>query len=590
MSIPRPEYPRPDLVRADWFNLNGEWQFTFDDENRGLAEGWQSGRDFDRRINVPFVYQAPLSGIGGNDLHHILWYRRTFEVPSGWYGRRVKLNFGAVDFEAQVYVNGKLAATHRGGHTPFCADITPLLALDNHNELVVRVYDDERLAQPRGKQYWKKDSGGIWYTRSSGIWQTVWLEPVGEVSVQSLRVNSWDSSGRVEVVAYTGCSDPRVRIRAEAIWNGNVVACSEAAAASYEPTSSAGRGAHLFLQIPSPHLWSQEHPNLYDLNVTVLRDGQEVDRVLSYFGIRSLRLDGGTLLLNEKSVYQRLVLDQGYWPNGLMTAPSDDELKADILRMKEMGFNGCRKHMKVEDPRFLYWADKLGYLVWGEMAACWEYSDLALQYFIPEWQEAILRDRNHPCIITWTPINESWGVDERFVAARPDQLAFLDGLYHLTRALDPTRPVNGNDGWQNPLSDLATIHDYAQNAAILKQHMDTYVAQPNAGAVFSHGLAMHLPGNPYRGQPILVTEYGGIGLVQGKESWGYGQVAGSAEELLARFDALTTALQQVPRLVGYCYTQLSDVEQEENGLYTYDRKPKLDPAKVREINERRRHV
>ena len=588
MPIPRPEYPRPDFVRTDWLNLNGEWQFAFDYDDSGLHRGWQHGVEFDRRIQVPFPYQAPLSGIGDTSFHHVLWYRRSFEVPANWYGRRVRVNFGAVDYEAWVYVNGKLAMHHRGGHTPFSADITHFLSLDNHNELVVRVFDSESLAQPRGKQYHIRESGGIWYTRSSGIWQTVWLEPIGDVALERVRINSWDLSGHVSVDAHLDLHDPSVRVKAEAFFDGRCVASAEGGMNHPQIASSWSRCARLHLQIPAPQYWSVEKPHLYELKLTVKRDGLPIDSVQSYFGIRSLRIQGGTVLMNGVGLYQRLILDQGYWPQGLITAPSDDELKADITRMKEMGFNGCRKHMKVEDPRFLYWADKLGYLVWGEMPACWEYSDSAVQNNSAEWQEAILRDRNHPSIVAWTPVNESWGVEERIVAERPDQIAYLNALYSLTQALDSSRPINGNDGWQNPQTDLATIHDYTQHGEKLKCNLETYVKSPHLGAPFPPYLVAHLPGHPYQGQPILVTEYGGIGLAEGKEGWGYGQVAHSAEELLKRLDEITGAIQSVPECVGFCYTQLSDVEQEQNGLYTYDRKPKLDPAAVRAIMERRK--
>jgi len=588
VSIPRPEHPRPDLERADWLNLNGEWQFAFDDDDSGLAGGWQSGRELPLRIVVPFAYQAPLSGIHTRDFHHVLWYRRLFEVPRGWFGRRVRLNFGAVDYSCAVYVNGKLAGTHQGGHTPFGFDITRLLNPNNRNELMLRVYDDERVSQPRGKQHCRYASEGCSYTRTSGIWQTVWLEEVGDVAIEQLRINSWDLSGHVQVEALLDKPDAAVRVRAEAEWDGQVVASAEGGVQSDRVETTAGRCVRLQLQIPNPHPWSVEHPNLYGLSLAVLRGGEVLENVSSYFGIRSLSVQGGTVLLNGRRLYQRLVLDQGYWPDGLLTAPSDDELKADVARMKEMGFNGCRKHQKLEDPRFLYWADKLGYLVWSEMANTFEYSDEAVSQFTAEWEAAVLRDRNHPCIVAWTPVNESWGVEAAMLTERPDQIAFLNALYHLTRAFDPTRPINGNCGWQNPQTDLATIHDYSQDPAALKEHIQAYIANPRTNAANAVSLAQHLPGCPYQGQPILVTEYGGIGLVSGKDAWGYGHVAQSAEELLARYDALTGALQQVTECVGYCYTQLSDVEQEQNGLYTYDRKPKLDPAKVRAVNERRR--
>ena len=588
MSIPRPEYPRPDMIRWDWLNLNGEWQFAFDDDDAGLAGGWQGGHDLPQRINVPFAYQAPLSGINTRDFHHVIWYRRAFQVPEGWFGRRVRVNFGAADYEAAAFVNGKLACTHRGGHTPFGADITRLLSLDNRNELVVRIYDDERLCQPRGKQHHRYESAGCSYTRTSGLWQTVWLEPLGATAIERLRVHSWDKSGHVTLDVLLDKPDTSVCVRAEALWENKPIAVAQGCVQSERAETTAGRTVPLHLQIPSPRPWSCEQPNLYGLRVSVVRGSETLDAVDSYFGIRSLEIHGGAVFMNGRRLYQRLVLDQGYWPDGLMTAPTDDELKADIQRMKDMGFNGCRKHQKLEDPRFLYWADKLGYLVWGEMANTFEFSDDAVRNFTAEWQEAVLRDRNHPCVAAWTPINESWGVQADVMMQRPDQIAFLNALCHLTHTLDPHRPVNGNCGWQNPETDLVTIHDYTQDSAELKKHIETYIADPASNVGLAVGLPQHLPMSPYRGQPILVTEYGGIGLVSGQNAWGYGNLAQTPGELLARYDALTGALQQIPECVGFCYTQLSDVEQEQNGLYTYGRKPKLDPAKVKAVNERRR--
>jgi beta-galactosidase/beta-glucuronidase len=586
MPTPRPEYPRPDLVRSDWHNLNGEWQFAFDDLDTGMQAGWTSGHEFDARIIVPYCYQSPMSGVHTRDFHHILWYRRFFEVPHGWYGRRVRVNFGAVDYEAWVYINGHLAATHRGGHTPFSADITKFLNDENKNEIVVRVFDGERVSQPRGKQSEKYESSGITYSRTSGIWQTVWLEPVGILAIKRVRINSWNLDGHVSLEVLLDRADPRVRVVAEAMWEQNVVASAEAGPGDDNPNWLNGYCVKMNLQIPKPQPWSVRTPNLYGLRLTVRREGTVMDNVQSYFGIRSLEIHDGVVLLNGVSLYQRLVLDQGYWPDGIMTAPSDEALKNDILYMQEMGFNGCRKHMKLEDPRFLYWADKLGYLVWGEMAAAYDFSDAAIQNYSAEWQEAVVRDRNHPCIITWTPINESWGVDRDVISQHPEQIAYLDSLYHLTRALDPSRPVNGNDGWQNPMSDLATIHDYTQEGFNLRERLEAYVHTPTKAA-FAHGYMQHLPGHPYRGQPILVTEYGGIALVTDDQAWGYGRAAHSPEELLARYADLTSAIQSVRQCMGYCYTQLCDVEQEQNGLYTYDRKPKVDPLKVREINEHR---
>jgi beta-galactosidase/beta-glucuronidase len=594
--VPRPEYPRPQFRRPHWTNLNGEWAFAFDDESTGLARGWHraspqdlrsEGSPFDRRITVPFCYQSRLSGIGDTSFHDVVWYARTFEAPAE--GERLLLHFGAVDYRAAVWVNGVPVASHEGGHTPFSADITPSL-VEGDNVVVVRAEDPSRDATlPRGKQYWKERSEGIFYTRTTGIWQTVWLEPVGRRRIDALRLTPEVDAARLDVEVSIEGFEPGLSLRLAVSLRGNPVLDDRVGLPAPVVERSLpllARGAapetpHLS-EWPKPALWSPEHPNLYDLRLELLDDaGNVLDAVESYFGMRKVEARDGQVFLNGRPCYQRLVLDQGYFPGGLLTAPTDEDLRRDIELAKTMGFNGARKHQKVEDPRWLYWADTLGFLVWGEMANAYQYSPDYVRRITTEWQDAVRRDHNHPSIVAWVPMNESWGVPE--LATDPSQMDHLLSLYHLTRSLDRTRPVVSNDGWEHALTDLCTIHDYGDPEDLSRR----YTTPESSVAARPANRPIYAPGHGYRGEPILVTEFGGIAFSGEEGGWGYSTVA-DAEEFLGRYEAMISALLRSETVQGFCYTQLTDVEQEVNGLLTYDRKPKADPARIREITARER--
>ena len=591
-DTPRPEYPRPQFRRQDWTNLNGEWAFAFDDEDAGLTRGWQgvaaedlrSGSAFDRRISVPFCYQSSLSGIGDTAFHDVVWYARTFEHSLASADERLLLHFGAVDYRASVWVNGVEVASHEGGHTPFSADVTHALR-DAENVVVVRAEDPSRdVTIPRGKQYWKEESEGIFYTRTTGIWQTVWLEPVNRRRIDTLRLTSDVDAACVDVEVGLRGFEPGVSLRLSVELDGERVLEDRVEAFSsllerrlpLRRRGEAPDTPHL-AGWPSTALWSPEHPNLYDLRLELLDAGGEtLDAVESYFGMRKIEVRNGRVFLNNRPYYQRLVLDQGYFPDGVLTAPTDEDLRRDIELAKEMGFNGARKHQKVEDPRWLYWADALGFLVWGEMANAYRYSADYVRRITAEWQEAVRRDYNHPCIVVWVPMNESWGVPEVDTDAR--QIQHLLAMYHLTRSLDTSRPVVSNDGWEHALTDLCTIHDYrdADTLGRLYETAESGIAEPERRPVYA-------PGHGYRGEPVLITEFGGIAFRSGDpETWGY-RIVSNAEELLERYGSLITALAHSDVVQGFCYTQLTDVEQEINGLLTYDRKPKADLARIREF-------
>lgn len=593
-DLPRPEYPRPQFRRQQWINLNGEWRFAFDDNNVGLAKDWpyitaeelQSGSSpFDRTIVVPYCYQSRLSGIGDPSFHDVVWYARTFDFPlEDSAGERLLLHFGAVDYRATVWVNGVRVAEHEGGHTPFSADITHALR-EQDNVLVVRAEDPSQdITIPRGKQYWQEDSEGIFYTRTTGIWQTVWLEPVNRSRIDGLRLTPDVDAASVDVEAEIEGFRPGTVLRVTVSYAGETVLddrieAQSAPVARRLPLSSGEA-------LPTPHigdwqgvhLWSPEDPNLYDIRLELLDAlGNRLDTVESYFGMRKVEAHNSKIYLNNRPYYQRLVLDQGYFPEGIMTAPTDDDLRRDIELAKQMGFNGARKHQKVEDPRWLYWADTLGFLVWGEMANAYEYSPEYVRRITSEWQEVIWRDYNHPCIVTWVPVNESWGVPR--LSSDPQQVEHLLAMYHLTRSLDSSRPVVSNDGWEHARTDLCTIHDYGSAEDLARR----YATPESAASARPAKRPIYVAGHEYRGEPILITEFGGLAFASDAAGgWGYSTVA-DGEEFLKTYEALISALLRSETVQGFCYTQLTDVEQEINGLLTCDRRPKADLQKIREI-------
>ena len=578
-NVPRSEYPRPQFRRAEWQTLNGTWEFAFDDENVGLVERWFDAaqkHDFPLSITVPFVYQSELSGLGNREFHNVLWYRRSFQVPQSWAGRNVLLHFGAVDYRAWVWVNGQMVAQHEGGHTPFHADITPFLA--EENEVVVRVEDiaTDR-SQPRGKQYWKEQPEGIFYTGSSGIWQPVWLEPVAPVHLERVRFTPRLDEQAVEVHCYTGVTVSGI-VELEISFEGKPVA-------SAWLELKEGEGSAL-VALNELHLWSPQAPNLYDVTIRLDQDnsptGEAVDEVHSYFGMREVAISEGRVLLNGEPYTMKLVLDQGYYPDGLLTPPTDAAIRRDVELVLEMGFNGVRKHQKVEDPRYLYWADRLGLLVWGEMANSYHFSDAAMARLMAEWQAVVERDYNHPSVVAWVPLNESWGVPRLKDDARQSQ--FLLALYYQTKAMDPTRPVMANDGWEHVHSDLCTVHDYCDDPALMAAR---YSDLNEVLAFRPSERHLYVPGFEYQGQPIFVTEFGGVAFrSRDEEGWGYSRAA-NAEEFLEAYAGLVGALLESELVQGFCYTQFCDVEQEINGLLTYDRQPKVPLEKVRAVNEGR---
>jgi beta-galactosidase/beta-glucuronidase len=548
-------------------NLNGAWRFAYDDDNRGLAERWYMGHTYDRSITVPYAYQSLLSGIAETDFHDVVWYERDFELPDDWAQQQLLLHFGAVDYQAQVWVNGVFVRQHEGGHVPFHADITHALQ-PGPNRITVRAQDiTSDLEQPRGKQYWERESASIFYTRTTGIWQTVWLEPVHRTHIASFRLVADIDQAQLTVHCKVAnpCDDLMLEVRVS--YDGALVAeqvlAVEAARAS------------LVVPINPLYLWSPETPHLYDLRLRLLRHAHVLDSVDSYAGMRRIAVDNNQITLNNQPYYMRLVLDQGYHPQGLLTFPSDEAIRRDVELTKAMGFNGARKHQKAEEPRYLYWADRLGLVVWGEMANAYQYSEDAVQRITQEWQEVIARDFNHPCIVAWVPINESWGVPD--LKGDPRQRQHLLALYHLVRSLDTTRLVISNDGWEHALTDLLTIHDYEGRGDVLRQR---YASLENILAAQPANRDLYVAGYSHRGEPVLVTEFGGIAYQKNSQNgWGY-TMASADDDFIQRYRDVVAGILSSPVVQGFCYTQLTDVEQEINGLLTYDRQPKVDLAVI----------
>ncbi len=572
-QAPRPEYPRPQWVRADWQNLNGVWEFEIDHGLSGLERRLHQGKLFAGTITVPFCPESELSGIGHKDFMGGVWYRRAFILPEGWQGKRILLHFGAVDYAATVWINGQLAGRHLGGYASFTLEITPYL-IPGQNTLTVFAADDTRSPlQPTGKQSDRYESYECFYTRTTGIWQTVWLEAVPATYLRRPRYFTDPNQGSLTVhIGIDGPSDG-LTLRAAVSAEGCIVCETETAI-------NANGQCAFTLTIPNPRLWAPGNPFLYDLTFTLKQGDQAVtDRIIdqaqSYFGLRDVRIAGKRVLINNRSVFQRLILDQGFYPDGIYTAPSDEALRRDIELSMAMGFNGARLHQKVFEERFLYWADRLGYLVWGEFPS-WGIDTAhpqALERFLPEWVEVVERDFNHPALIGWCPFNETP------TRQNPE---LLRAVYRITKMLDPTRPVIDTSGYVHVETDIYDCHNYEQDPARFAQ---TYELFKLTGEDAWRNFPQH--DAPYQGQPYFVSEYGGIWWNPGQsddKSWGYGNRPRSAEEFLARYKALTETLLFNPNMFGFCYTQLTDVEQEVNGLHTCQRKPKFDPAIIRQIN------
>jgi len=588
VSIPRPEYPRPQFVRRDWLCLNGEWQFEIDASDSGLERGLlqQELRD---RIIVPFCPESSLSGVTHTNFMNAVWYRRTVTIPEAWAGRRVLLHFQAVDYDATVWVNGVEVGRHRGGFTPFTCDLAGVASPGETITIVVRARDDHRPPQPRGKQSQRYANYGCLYTRTTGIWQTVWMEPVPDLALSRPRLTPDMANSVIRLEQRISNNRPGLQLRA-ILRDGDGVVCTATR------TADADLSPRLDLPIPEDRrrLWSLADPHLYDLEIELVdADCTTIDWATSYAGLRGVTIDGQAIKINGEPIFQRLVLDQGYYPKGIMTAPSDEALRRDIELSLAAGFNGARLHQKVFEERFLYHADQLGYLVWGEFAdwGCRGYrpEEDHLQpglTYVTQWLEVLERDYSHPCIVGWCPLNET---------GQPitDRITVLDdatrAMLLAVKAMDTTRPVLDASGYSHRVSeaDVYDCHDYEQDVVKFQAHH----ASLAEGKPFYNGPQDRTWSIPYCcGQPFFVSEFGGIwwnpDVKSGEDSWGYGKRPGDIEEFYERFKGLCDVLLDNPHMFGYCYTQLTDVYQEKNGIYTFDRRSKFDLERLRRVQQR----
>lgn len=591
MKCYKKDYPRPQFVRDNWENLNGTWDFGFDDENCGEKDKWFESFPGTQKIQVPFTYETKLSGIQDETRHDNVWYHRTITVDGGKLkDNRFFIHFEGSDFHTKLWVNGQYAGDHKGGYSRFSFDITELLK-DGENTLTVKAEDSFDMQQPRGKQRWIDENFGCWYVQTTGIWKTVWTEYVPNIRLDKVKMtpNLHESALELEYEVEAPES-----VLGESLM---VVAAVSFADTLISKTMSVITSNHTAVKVDVFHrgknglewgvrTWSPESPDLYDISFQVVKDGTVVDSIDSYFAMREIRIDGPNILLNGHPLYQRLILDQGYWKDSHLTPPSEEALIEDIDKIHALGYNGLRKHQKTEDERFLYWCDVKGMLVWSEMAAAYQYSDNAVEEFTREWVEIVRQNYNHPCIITWTPINESWGVSQ--VETDRTQQHFTEMVYYLTKSLDKYRPVIVNDGWEHTISDIITLHDYEEAGETFYKRYTVFREQIfNTDVYHCIGKSAFANGFEYVGQPVIISEFGGIAFNNDDSGWGYGNKVNTKEEFVRRFDDITTAVKELPYCCGFCYTQVSDVQQEINGLMDMERNFKVDPEIIKEINERR---
>jgi beta-galactosidase/beta-glucuronidase len=569
-------YPRPQLRRAGWVSLDGPWDFAIDREGR-----WSSPDDvpWDKTIQVPFAPETKASGIGDTSFFSACWYRRTVKLEPAVGGERWLLHFGAVDYAATVWLNGRRIAFHQGGYTPFTVDATGAAASAAGEVTVVVCAEDDPhdLEKPRGKQDWQLEPHSIWYPRTSGIWQSVWLEKVPATWLQHLRWTPNLERWEIGIEAWLGGDLPQdVRLKVELRSGGKLLGSDVYGVIGRECIRRIALSDPGVDDYRNEMLWSPHSPTLIGARIELLdAQGTTIDTVLSYTALRSIGVQGPTVVLNGRPYPLRFVLDQGYWPQSGMTPPDDDALRRDVELVKAMGFNGVRKHQKVECPRFLYWADRLGLLVWEEMPSAYRYTTTAVQRLTREWVDVVLRDISHPCVIAWVPFNESWGVPNLPEVAA--QRHFVQALYHLTHTLDPTRLVIGNDGWESVATDIIGIHDYDDDPERLSARYSAISGIPQLFQRERPGGRALLLGegsNPAQ-QPIMLTEFGGIACAGDEPGgWGY-SVAESTADLATRYEALLGLVRRMSMFAGFCYTQLTDTYQERNGLLYFDRRPKF---------------
>lgn len=578
-------YPRPQFVRNNWLNLNGEWNFLFDDENIGEQKQYYNSFPHSSKINVPFTYETKMSGINDESIHENIWYQKSIDIKKASKENMI-LHFEGSDFITKLWINGKYVGMNVGGYHRFSFNITNFI-IEGENNFTIKVEDSLSKSQPRGKQRYKKDSWKCWYIQTTGIWKTIWLERVEQTYIISSKLTPNFDEENIEIELLTNIdeSDNKFEVETEILFNDGITNSIRLPIENnslkytidiYKNTSK-----------NQVQYWSPKHPNLYDIVYKLYCNDKLVDEVYSYFGLRKISIDKDKILLNNEEIYLKMILDQGYWKDTHLTIPNEDALIKDINLVKKYGFNGIRKHQKIEDERFLYYCDINGILVWSEMANCYEFNDQSIEYFMNEWIKVVKQNYNHPSIITWVPINESWGIPNIYNDKK--EQSFANSLYYLTKSIDKTRPVITNDGWEHTISDIITIHDYKQDGKLLyNTYNDKELSIINNKLECNGKHKLFSENYEYKGQPIVMSEYGGISLNSDK-GWGYGKQVKDENEFIKRYEELTTAIKDTKYFSGYCYTQLSDVQQETNGLVDENRNEKFSDniiSKIKQLNEK----
>ncbi len=588
----RNENVRPYLVKnSQILNLNGLWDFAFDDENVGHQEKWFSHPRFPLKISVPFPYESKLSGIEKKEKHDHIWYHRRLKLSFDPKKRYV-LHFHGLDFYGEIYVNGELAFSHEGGSSPFQGEISDKLK-SGENEITVYCFDPmEDQSIPRGKQYWKERSESIFYSKCSGIYKNVYLEILERQSLESIQLLSDIDRGvlksKERYHAPVGKIVYEIRFRKETILKETIVNVRKKKEIEHELRVWDENKIEEYTLHDQSHCWSPEHPTLYDLTIkTYDENGKRIETIKTYFAMRKVHVEKGIFYLNNRPYYQKLVLIQGYFKDGILSYPSVSSLKEDILQAKAMGFNGGRMHQKIEDPYYYYLCDQLGFIAWLESPSGQIFGPRLMGYMQKEWHEIIENYYNFPSILVYVPLNESWGIPD--CGSRKDQQYFQNAMYYLCKSLDPSRLVVGNDGWELAETDIISVHNYMHggedDGKTYRTFLDSLKDRKAVLRSVPGGRKIVLDGYEKKETPIMLTEFGGVCLKKEKtDGWGYSN-ANNDSAFLKEIKKIYSAIRKSKCVVGYCYTQLYDVEQEKNGLMTYERKNKIPPEKIKEINE-----
>lgn len=575
------KYPNPQFIRENWLDLNGDWQFAFDDHDVGESNQQFLNDDFyTMTIQVPYSYHTKNSGIEIKEDHPIVWYKKDISLNVD-QEKRYLLHFGAVDYKCDIWINDVHITTHIGGHTPFCVDLTKYIS--SNFCLIIRVEDHNLPTQPIGKQSWKNNNFLCWYTRTIGIWQPVWIEEVGQTYLSHIETTPQIDQASLQIDAYINNDDKNAYLKTEVFYKGDLITSFI--------SSFKSKRARFTIDVSDEesdfrlHFWHPNTPNLYDITYQIIKEDEILDHVQSYFGMRKIEAKGNKIYLNNQEFYQKLILDQGYFYHGGLTG-TVDELKNDVMKIKEMGFNGARKHQKIEDHRYMYLCDKIGLVMWAELPSSFEYSSISNENVLKEFHGFIDKHYNHPCVICYTVLNESWGINE--VYSNPLEQNFINALVYLVKSLDTSRLVVGNDGWEHALTDILTIHDYNSDENSIRESYKDIVEAANGSPSKTSNRHCYNEGYHYNGCPFMISEFGGIAYHTEDtkdDNWGYGKRLTSKEDVLNKIKALHFAIMDIEGACGFCYTQLSDVEQEVNGLLDHHHEYKFDPEEIKKILE-----